>query len=93
MKGKDYGMEDWTFKLFGSIEPSNGFFCGIIIAQIIVFYLLNMLIDHFVMRGFSRRSNHTGAEPPLLDVRNDVKEHEQDVKNNSGRMQDDDQSF
>ena len=86
-------MEDWTFKLFGSIEPSNGLFCGIILAQAIVFFLLNLAIDHFVMRGFSRRSNHTGAEPPLLDVRQDVKDHEQDVKNSGGRMQDDEQAY
>lgn len=89
IKDKEY-MSDSGFKLFGGLEPSNGLYCGVMVAQTIFFFLLNVCLDSYIMHGYQRRSSHQGAEPPLLDAHDDVKEHENNVKNNGNRLQDDD---
>lgn len=76
-------MSDWGFKLFNSLDPTYGVYVGVMIAQFIVFFSLNLVIDTAVMNGYKKRSSHQGAEPPLLDVRQDVIDHENDVKSNS----------
>lgn len=35
------------------------------------------------MYGYRKRGGHVGEDPPLLDVRQDVKEHENEVKGNA----------
>ena len=72
-----------SFKLFGSLEATYGLYIGVMIAQFIFFFCLNLVIDTAVMNGYKKRSSHHGAEPPLLDVRQDVIDHENDVKSNS----------
>ena len=76
-------MSDWGFKLFNSLDASYGLYIGVMIAQFIFFFSLNLVIDTAVMNGYKKRSSHQGAEPPLLDVRQDVIDHENDVKSNS----------
>lgn len=80
--GSEY-MGDWGFELFGSLEASYGLYAGVMLAEFILFFSLNLIVDTAVMNGYKKRSSHQGAEPPLLDVRQDVKDHENDVKNNS----------
>lgn len=76
-------MSTWGFELFNSLDPSYGLYVGVMIAQFVVFFSLNLVIDTAVMNGYKKRSSHQGEEPPLLDVRQDVIDHENDVKSNS----------
>lgn len=69
-------MEDWTFKLFRTLEPTHGMYIGVILAQSVGFFIINVLVDSRVMYGYKRRSSHIGAEPPMLDVEQDVRDHE-----------------
>ena len=41
---------------------------------------LNILIDQWKWYGYRKRGGHVGADPPLLDVEQDVRDHENEVK-------------
>ena len=86
-------LEDFKINIFKTIEPSTGLYCGVIIAQTIVFGTLNILIDTYMNNRYRKRGGQAGAPPPLLERHQDVIDHENEVRGVAQLQQDDDQSL
>ena len=81
-------------KVFGMDDaPSTGLYCGIILCQILVIGSLNLCLDTYFRSKYRRTGGTDGAAPPMLDVRQDVKDHEREVRENADRLQDDERSY
>ena len=86
-------LDDLSIKIFGTIETSTGLYCGVIIAQSLVVGTINILLDMRIRNGYRSRGGHEGESPPLLNVRQDVLDHEAEVRDNADRLQSEDESF
>ena len=81
-------------KVFGMDDaPSTGLYCGVIIFQILLIGGLNLCLDNYFRSTYKRTGGTDGAAPPMLDVRQDVIDHEREVRENADRLQDDDRSY
>ena len=45
-------LDDLSIKIFDSIEPTLGLYCGISLAQALVFFVANILIDTYIRNGY-----------------------------------------
>ena len=61
--------------------------------QIIVVAVINILIDKWLMNRYRNRGGHIGERPPLLEVRQDVIDHENEVRENAHLLQDEEDSY
>ena len=86
-------LDDFSIKIFGSLEPSLGLYCAVILTQTLIVGTINVCLDMYIRNGYRRTGGTEGEAPPLLDVRQDVLDHEQEVRTNANRLQDDDQSY
>lgn len=53
---------------------------GVLSYQIVVIFILTVLIDHCIRTGYKKRGGADGELPPHLEVRQDVKDHEEQVR-------------
>ena len=53
-------LDMFGFKIFGSIEPTFGLYCGVITAQILVIGTINVAIDNYIRNGYRRRGGTEG---------------------------------
>lgn len=61
--------------------------------QIVFVACLNIFIDYRIRNAHKRRGGEEGALPNLLEVRQDVIDHEQEVRSQANLNQDDDDSL
>ena len=73
-------LKDWEIYLYGHIELTTGLYCGVMTCQIVLFALINILLDTCLMNRYKKRGGYEGHRPPLLDVRKDVLDHENEVR-------------
>lgn len=73
-------LADLSIKIFGSIEPTLGLYIGVMCMQIIVIAGINLLVDSCIRNGYKKRNANSGADPPMLDRRQDVLDHEQEIR-------------
>ena len=83
-----------SIKVFGMDDaPPTGLYVGVIIAQTLGIAGLNLCLDNYFRSAYRRTGGTDGAPPPMLDVRQDVKDHEREVRENADRLQDDEMSY
>ena len=63
------------------------------IGQTLIVGSINLVIDRYIRNGYRRRGGHEGEAPPMLEVRQDVIDHENEVRDNAERLQDEHQSY
>ena len=80
-KGKPY-LDDFEFEVFG-IKPTTGLYCALMILQTLAIGLLNVLFDYYCRNKYRSRGGTIGEHPPMLEVRQDVLEHENEVRETS----------
>jgi len=61
--------------------------------QIIIIGAINLCIDKRIMNAYRRRGGHVGADPTMLDVRQDVNDHADEVRRNAHLEQDNEESY
>jgi hypothetical protein len=86
-------LVDLRLNLFGDIEPTTGLYCGVMFYQIVIFACINIFVDSWLMNRYKKRGGRTGERPPLLDVRQDVIDHENEVRENAHLLQDAEDSY
>lgn len=86
-------LKDLRIKLFSSIEVTTGLYVGVILAQIVVLTVANIMIDRSLRNRYRVRGGADGAAPPMLDVRQDVVDHEREVRENAHLLQSDADSY
>jgi len=76
-------LDDFKITLSGGVEPTTGLYCGVILAQTILIFVLNIFIDRFLQNRHKRRGGRDGEAPPMLDIRQDVLDHADEVRRNA----------
>lgn len=65
----------------------------VMIFQIFMFFMLNVLLDIRSRNAYLRDGGKDGTPSPMLEVRQDVKDHENEVRRNQNLGQDDENSY
>lgn len=86
-------LDKYEFKLFGTVQPTTDLYLGMISIQIVFVACLNIFIDYRIRNAHKRRGGEEGALPNLLEVRQDVIDHEQEVRSQANLNQADDDSL
>ena len=73
-------LEDKPFEVSGGRVADMPLAVGVFSYQILLIFTLTVLIDSCKRNGYKRRGGKQGALPPHLDVRQDVLDHEEQVR-------------
>lgn len=73
-------LEEERFQVSGGYTADLPLSLGVLSYQIILVLAITMLIDSCIRSGYKRRGGTDGQLPPHLEVRQDVKDHEEQVR-------------
>ena len=79
---KEKGMFMMKTPTFDSIEPTTTLYAVVILMQTLFIATANFMLDHYFRNRYRKRGGKEGAAPPMLEVNQDVLDHEQEVKAN-----------
>ena len=81
------------FKVSGDIEADYKLALGVLSYQIVILFLINLLIDNCIRNSYKKRGGKDAKQPRHLEVHQDVKDHEQQVRDAANKQPDDPEYF